>query len=617
LAEKIPFQSGVEIDGDSIVHGAITVDSVQTQGNVDGVDVSQFKSDYDVHNHDGRYADQDEFVEHNHDSAYLSSAGGQVAGNLDVEGKIYDKDKNNLNRDVSATLDLLLKMLPATFDPLSVGTIVSSQYLGRIANGTGQGYTYDGHVVGGDYSNIVFGNVNKHVGGNIEFASANTGSLQLIVNESVMTTVYMSDYSPDGTPGTNPPSSGYPASGIRISVLEKHSNFFETPWFDIPAGYTRGEANITVTTTNMRYGSNTIRIEHRADDNSLIGYAESIVFYDVYTTVVSIVNQTLTMQSASNTRYLSGVPYAGSGTSLSVSFRASYFFGGSYPAVDAFHITNSALGITEDLLYSEGSGYSTPNPVPGEYVNISRTVTTSRSSKYYVSDAGLTLDVDSNNPARNANAVTVNSTTPIRFMFGSSTANGTSEDHYGETYRIPAAQLDTYKASLMTSLPQNQFSSNVVLAVGELQIMPGYLIYPVSNYVNTSPTGPDYSSYTGDRVYGRAFNGFSPAEAGGKITIQGITASDISTGRVKVELCIPGVTGWGDLGLEYFNPVDDDGDGCWYRAAGDGTNGLFGFFFGYNFANGGSANAILVRITIFESAQNDVTIGNISVSTLY
>jgi len=538
-----------------------------------------------------------------------------VTGNLDVDGSVYDRDEDGNIRNLSSLMNVLEKTLPSGYNSLSSLSITSGLYSGRVADGSSSGYVYSNHSIGQDINDIRFGVTNLRAGGSTEFGYANKGILRLLVNGTEMDSVDLTLYSPDNTPGTSAPVDSYPVSGIQVSDLEKHSNFSNSAWFNIPPEYTRGEVKITVPTAWMQKGSNRIRLEH-LDGQTLLGFGEAIYFYDDYTTPLTISDSSLSVNSFNNIRYLSGVPFGGTGTTLNVDFTITSFFGGTFDTGNVVTINNGNVGISSSLSYLDGSGYSSPNPLIGESVIFSDMITVSRLSKYLIENVYVDIDALSNNPSRDASGVRVYGNPAIRLLFGTSSSSSTYEDFYNETYRVPALQADSLKASPMDSIPTGLFNSNNTLASGELQVYAGKLIYPRTNYSNSQPAGPNYSTATGTRVYVRAFDGFSPAEAGGKITIGGISRADIDAGYVKVEICIPGVTAWGDLKGEYFNPVDNDGDGCWYRAAGDGTGGIYGFFLGYNFANGGAANAILVRITIAESAKNMIEITSLSVSTL-
>ena len=122
-------------------------------------------------------------------------------------------------------------------------------------------------------------------------------------------------------------------------------------------------------------------------------------------------------------------------------------------------------------------------------------------------------------------------------------------------------------------------------ADNDLQVIGGLVTYPSTDYSGRlySPTGPNYAGvYAGDSVdylrrYVRAFNTEMPRNTG-KIRLQGVSYNDIlsaignpstetagHTGRVLVQIKVPGITGWLDVGRDYGLPdlnVAVDFRGC-------------------------------------------------------
>jgi hypothetical protein len=151
----------------------------------------------------------------------------------------------------------------------------------------------------------------------------------------------------------------------------------------------------------------------------------------------------------------------------------------------------------------------------------------------------------------------------------------TKESMVLESYRYVASYLPI-GGELILPVGGADFDSALAIPSGELQVMAGRLVYPSSDYTGWSypsqDPGRDYSSvYSSDpsntmRRYIRAFNTGGVLDRG-KIRIKGLIASDfaallpISMGEVDchpggaiVQIMIPGVTGWLDLGLEDGQP---------------------------------------------------------------
>ena len=125
----------------------------------------------------------------------------------------------------------------------------------------------------------------------------------------------------------------------------------------------------------------------------------------------------------------------------------------------------------------------------------------------------------------------------------------------------------------------------ITLSDADAQVIGSQVTYPHEDFtaIDFSPTGPDYAAvWTMDfwnylRRYVRAFNTGLPRNTG-KIRLQGISYNDIlstvanpsteiagHTGRVLVQIKVPGATGWLDVGRDYGLPdlnVAVDFRGC-------------------------------------------------------
>jgi len=161
------------------------------------------------------------------------------------------------------------------------------------------------------------------------------------------------------------------------------------------------------------------------------------------------------------------------------------------------------------------------------------------------------------------------------------------ESFVSESYRY----ISSYNAPLGSAPIQpaggNVFDSAGAIASGALQVYSGRLVYPTTNFSASQykPTqaGRDYSAIYGadaantKRRYVRAFNtGIS--RNSGKILLTGLSAAAFNaantpdpneitdhTGGAVVQIKIPGVTGWLDLGRSDGTPDNDktqDFRGC-------------------------------------------------------
>ena len=122
-----------------------------------------------------------------------------------------------------------------------------------------------------------------------------------------------------------------------------------------------------------------------------------------------------------------------------------------------------------------------------------------------------------------------------------------------------------------------QWTSSTALSNGEAQVHNGQLQYPTVNWSSGYlPTGsPNYSAFSGDQVYYRAFEDSGTAHSSGQLELDGLTGSDVGAlgaGNINVELKLcDGETGWLDLGTAFDSGTftGADGDGIQTSQSGD------------------------------------------------
>lgn len=170
---------------------------------------------------------------------------------------------------------------------------------------------------------------------------------------------------------------------------------------------------------------------------------------------------------------------------------------------------------------------------------------------------------------------------------GATWSDDTWEDFADEKYRYNDIALVTPLLPL-EPVGGDAFDPTVVFLAddGKLQTIGSRIVYPQENFSFCLPAGPDYSAL-GDtpnhhRVYVRAFD-TGVARNTGRIRLVGQfnfecapefhgDDTDHPNGAI-VEICVPGLTGWLDLGRDKGSPdlATTDGRGC---RTGVTTNGL-------------------------------------------
>jgi len=178
-----------------------------------------------------------------------------------------------------------------------------------------------------------------------------------------------------------------------------------------------------------------------------------------------------------------------------------------------------------------------------------------------------------------------------------------------ENYRLPdndgSAYPDNYDVSPVSVT--GNFTSTDDLTDGHAVVFHGSLYHPTKpgsfagDFSLHLPIGPDYSGFTSDAVYLRAFVDSGNAHSNGTIQLEGLTIADIAplgTGNVNVEIKLPTETGWLDMGSSFdeHDFVGADGDGCRTSQSSDTWSFTFG-----TFSTVDSDYMIIVRVTIRNS----------------
>ncbi len=221
-------------------------------------------------------------------------------------------------------------------------------------------------------------------------------------------------------------------------------------------------------------------------------------------------------------------------------------------------------------------------------------------------------------------------TATSRFLYdplGNSGSTSTVENFTDEANRHVATLAASSATTPLVPAGANDYDSTTVLTSnnGELQVVSGRLVYPGTNFgLNFAPAGPNYATVrSGDssnhkRRYIRAFD-TGIARNTGKLQIVGLAFSAFDAGNAAVDsaevadhpggaivqIKVPGVTGWLDLGRPSGVPDLDKAQnfrGCRTAIAGD----VYTYDTGGFTANNGSGQFLLfVRITLVKNGTGE------------
>lgn len=285
-----------------------------------------------------------------------------------------------------------------------------------------------------------------------------------------------------------------------------------------------------------------------------------------------------------NANFISGVKYYGQNSTMDLTAQVENLFKKVYHPTRVASYSCDAHSGTEDL--APGT-----TPAVGDSFSISESITLNRSNYY---DTDIRASVNAYNPCKS----TLSAGTPIigdGILFNSygNVSTRLAEYFRDENHRLPSTfDFSTQPGSMVGNWDQTaQLNNGDALVYNqELRSAVGT---DLSNKKPTQDNSVDFSSFTGDQVYFRAFyssNSYSSAT----FSLPGFNVDSelgaTGSGNVNIEVRLPGVDAdWRDAGKAFGN-----GNGC-QNTANSGGNTL-AVTFGTDSTNA-SGGYIYVRIT--------------------
>jgi hypothetical protein len=520
----------------------------------------------------------------------------RVNADLDVAGEVISNGEN-LNQKID-NLEYLLPEAPLPLDDmeLEAGQVSGGVQSAGLSDDPASTYAYDMAAGDLDTPNVINDSTPQIVTINSNhFDKANEGLMKLIINGTEKETL---DLTQAGDGNGHLRETGHALERIEIV---SHNDF---------EPYKRGRMRIYIGSNgcNLRAGANRIRLEHEIE-SQLHGSAELDMFFDdgVNNPSIStnVADSLVTIADPVTPVYLSGIKYLPAGAAIGVKVTGQNIFENSFHSQPLTIIGTQAGFSNQNIAFVVGgnaelSGYSNPPAIDENFIV----------QKDIILTAGFfTLNGRLYALARDPFSVSSQVEIPRqdnRIMLVNSYAQQSSdllEKFLDEKYRLPLGAYDSIPGSIV-----DQLTSSNALSNGNAQIS-GALIYPVTDYSSgyTPNAGqPDYSSgFTGDQLFLRAFRDQGNPHNSGVLEVAGLILPDIEAGGdVKVEIKLPGKTGWLDLGEPYDagSFQGNDGDGCRTSANGD----QFGWSAGTN-STADSGYMVIVRITLKNSSAPAIT----------
>ena len=519
----------------------------------------------------------------------------RVNADLEVVGEVTAAGEN-----LNAKLALLDNLLPEPPLPLNglefeAGQVNGGAQMANLALDAGAAYEYGLAAGNLNVPNVIRDSAARLLTVNSDrFDRADEGQMKLFLNGTLRESL---DLTQTGDAGGHLREAGHALERIEIVA---HNGF---------APYPRGRMRIYLGVNGcvLRSGANRIRLEHEIG-GALHGSGELTLFYDAGSNAPSLSMDPLQSLVSANDPgapvYLSGVRYFPAGAPLHLKVTAQKVFETAFPAAPLTLRGEQAGFVNQDISYVPGgngelSGYSLP-PESDEPFIVEKDVVLE--SGYFTRDARVSAVI--RDPFEASAPVFIPNQDGKTILVNSSPQQSTEllEKFTDEHYRLPAGAYD--------SLPNpisGQWNSANGLPSGAAEVGGG-LRYPQNNYSQgfiPSSGQPDYSGRSGEVTYYRAFRDLNDPHNSGILKLTGLTLSDIQAeGQVKVEIKLPGRTGWLDVGKPFDagSFAGADGDGCRTAASGD----EFSWTAGVN-STALSGWMIVVRVTLKSAAAPLVT----------
>jgi len=512
----------------------------------------------------------------------------RVNANLEVAGEVTAAGEN-LSQKIEY-LEYLIPEAPLPLEGLEFESVSGGVRTGGLADdGVVEHYAY-----GLNPGDVGVGNIIRDASPTIftlnsnRFDRANEGLLKLYINDTLIETMDLTD---PGDENGYLYQTGNALERIEITIY----NDFEP--------FKKGRARIYIGLNNadLVQGANRVRLVHEIDAAEH-GSGELIIFYDTGAESPALstnpAESLVTAPEPGSPVNLSGVKYLPSGVAVHVKVTATGIFVNTFHAQPVTLQGNEAGFVDQAVSYVAGgsgelSGYSDP-PQVGEPFVVEKDITLNQG--LFSLDARVRAAV--RDPFSEATPVLVPRNDKLLVNTLSQQSTELLEKFTDEVYRLPLGAYDSIPGQIT-----NQWDGASVLSNGNAQVA-GALRYPETDFSSgylPSTGQPNYSTgFTGEQQYIRAFRALNDPHNSGILKLVGLELSDIEpSGDVQVEIKLPGLTGWLDLGLPFDagNFAGADGDGCRTSVDSDEFSWTAGAF-----STADSGWMVLVRVTLKNSS---------------
>jgi len=494
--------------------------------------------------------------------------------------------------DLNETMGYLAPADAGSMDGQTLTTTGVSTYTGRLSAGN-TNYP-SGSPAGSSYTRIINDGTFNILSPNqsTSFNKADEGVLRYYINgvenDSVDLASNFVEGERDGTQSTTP----WVGSAGNLSVTL-------VTWYNSFPAWQRGNATMYVVPGDLRQGYNYFDLKHDLGTDQDASTLE--FFYDTDAGSDPSVNTPTVTENTKVTKWLSGIDHYYRGSTFDVDVIGSDCFDNVYHSAPYIlrirDLTDTTIDTT-NIDYDDATvtGLSNP-PVIGETMTVTNKLITIRSAQ--VRSINARYDVTPSDPY--GDYTSQESASANRLVDAYTTTSTDVYEYFDdENRRLPAGAYDSVPGAIT-----GQWTSSTALTNGQTQVFNGRLYYPTidftSGYLPTQGAGRDYSGFSGNQVYYRAFYDNGNPHSSGQLELGNLSNSDVGAvgnGNINVEIKVPTETGWLDLGTAYDSGTftGSDGDGCRTSQSGDDWSWTCG-----TFTTGNSGYMIIVRVTFRNS----------------
>ena len=449
---------------------------------------------------------------------------------------------------------------------------------------------------------------------NDAFGNAETGSLKLELNGTVIHTVALNGFAGSGNPNTGSANSLTGDSGFtNVSVTASSFDGNNSEWYI----FKHRTAKYKIDTNQQKVGWNYARAIHSLGGTDYAtNYVEWINDPSGAVNDLSITNPRIENITLVGSKYLSGVEY---NTDVTAKYKAN--INNLYRNIYAASGTPITFTVTNS---STPSAQSVPDIGAGQ--NNTKILGITGSLDYNgtsLLNGAITCNVSVTHPLKSTISNTGSATTGNGFLIDnrSLASSNLIEKFHDETYRKTSGSYDTQTAT--TSSNSNWNSQNHMTGGGAAGHTDGLLFFnqrlysPIDSDIpasgdfaslsNVESGQPDYSGISGTRTFYRIIsNSSGVTKRDLKITSTKNSTtynnSSLGTNNAHFFVKIPGATGWMDISQDFTYGSVGDGNGALIDGASndvDSGNNVHHVTFGT--ASVSNGNRVMIKVLADES----------------